>query len=78
MRSIVGKAAGEDDAVRERMREIANERRRFGYRRLARWIIKAWRADYNTMRPHSGLGGLVPTEFTNCPRQGHMNTEADL
>ncbi|MBA3896177.1 MAG: transposase [Sphingomonadaceae bacterium] len=26
---------GKDDAVRERMREIANERRRFGYRRLA-------------------------------------------
>jgi hypothetical protein len=26
---------GQDDAMRERMREIANERRRFGYRRLA-------------------------------------------
>ena len=26
---------GRDDAVRERLREIANERRRFGYRRLA-------------------------------------------
>jgi putative transposase len=26
---------GQDDAVRVRMREIANERRRFGYRRLA-------------------------------------------
>jgi len=26
---------GKDDAVRARMREIANERRRFGYRRLA-------------------------------------------
>ncbi|GAA3698902.1 hypothetical protein GCM10022268_06540 [Sphingomonas cynarae] len=26
---------GKDEAVRERMREIANERRRFGYRRLA-------------------------------------------
>lgn len=26
---------GKDDADRERMREIANERRRFGYRRLA-------------------------------------------
>jgi putative transposase len=26
---------GQDDAVRARMREIANERRRFGYRRLA-------------------------------------------
>ncbi|RSV42333.1 hypothetical protein CA233_17475 [Sphingomonas sp. ABOLD] len=24
---------GKDDAVRERMRELANERRRFGYRR---------------------------------------------
>jgi putative transposase len=26
---------GQDDTVRVRMREIANERRRFGYRRLA-------------------------------------------
>jgi len=26
---------GKDDAVRKRTREIANERRRFGYRRLA-------------------------------------------
>ncbi len=26
---------GKDDAIRERMREIANGRRRFGYRRLA-------------------------------------------
>jgi len=26
---------GQDDAARVRMREIANERRRFGYRRLA-------------------------------------------
>jgi len=26
---------GKDDAVHERMREIANERRRFGYRRFA-------------------------------------------
>ena len=25
---------GQDDAIRKRMREIANERRRFGYRRL--------------------------------------------
>ncbi|MDR6116553.1 transposase InsO family protein [Sphingomonas sp. SORGH_AS789] len=31
---------GKDDTVRERMREIANERRRFGYRRLA---ILLWR-----------------------------------
>ncbi len=124
------------------MREIANERRRFGYRRLAillkregkgmnlkkvyrlyreerltvrkrggrkralgtrapmaipqepnqRWsldfvsdslaaarrIIEAWRTDYNTVRPHSSLGGMAPAEFTNRPRHGHMDTEAKL
>ena len=44
----------------------------------ARRIIEAWRTDYNTVRPHSSLGGLAPAEFTNRPRQGNMNTEANL
>jgi putative transposase len=44
----------------------------------ARRIIEAWRTDYNTVRPHSSLGGLALAEFTNRPRQGHMNTEARL
>ena len=44
----------------------------------ARRIIEAWRTDYNTVRPHIGLGGLAPAEFTNRPRQGHMDTEAKL
>ncbi len=44
----------------------------------ARRIIEAWRTDYNTVRPHSTLGGMAPAEFTNRPRQGHMNTEANL
>jgi hypothetical protein len=117
------------------MREIANERCRFGYRRLAillkregkgmtlkkayrlyrekrltvrkrgsrkralgtrapmaipqepnlfpslaaaRWIIEAWRTDYNTVRSHSSLGGLAPAKLTNRPRRGRMNTEAKL
>ena len=29
----------------------------------ARSIIEAWRIDYNTERPHKGLGGLSPYEF---------------
>jgi putative transposase len=29
----------------------------------ARVIIENWRADYNTMRPHSAHGELTPTEF---------------
>ena len=44
----------------------------------ARRIIEAWRTDYNTVRPHSSLGGMAPAEFTNRPSQGHMDTEAKL
>ncbi len=29
----------------------------------ARDIIENWRKDYNTVRPHSALGGLAPQEF---------------
>jgi putative transposase len=44
----------------------------------ARSIIEASRTDNNTVRPHSSLGRSVPAEFTSRPRQGHMNTEAEL
>jgi putative transposase len=44
----------------------------------ARRIIEAWRTDYNTVRPHSSLGGMAPAEFTTRPRQGHEDTEAHL
>ena len=44
----------------------------------ARRIIEAWRTDYNTVRPHSSLGGLAPAEFTNRPRQGHDEVGAKL
>jgi putative transposase len=29
----------------------------------AREVIESWRKDYNTVRPHSSLGGLAPQEF---------------
>ena len=29
----------------------------------ARQIIKRWRIDYNTERPHSSLGELTPNEY---------------
>ena len=35
-----------------------------------REIIEAWRAGYNTNRPHTSLNGLTPTEFAARPNQG--------
>ena len=34
----------------------------------ARWVIEAWREEYNTYRPHSSLGGITPTEFAGRER----------
>lgn len=31
----------------------------------ARALIEAWRIDYNTVRPHSGLHGATPEQFAN-------------
>jgi putative transposase len=31
----------------------------------ARAVLAAWKHDYNTSRPHSGLGWLTPSEFAN-------------
>jgi putative transposase len=33
----------------------------------ARGIVEAWRIDYNTVRPHSSLGGLAPSVFASRP-----------
>ena len=30
----------------------------------ARFELEKWKNDYNTKRPHSGIGWLTPTEFT--------------
>jgi putative transposase len=37
----------------------------------AKAVIEAWRVDYNTVRPHSSLGGRTPDQFaaiTGCAR----------
>src|ERR1700728_1534040 len=34
-------------------------------------IIEAWRIDYNTKRPHTGLGGLTPAALAVRPNRGH-------
>ena len=37
----------------------------------ARWIIEAWRIDYNHNRPHSSLNGLTPAAFATRRQQRH-------
>ncbi|NCC04527.1 MAG: transposase [Proteobacteria bacterium] len=69
-----------DEALREHMKALAGQCRRFGYRRLAvmlkrdeclnenvftslayaRYVIEAWRQDYNNVRLHSSLGYQTP------------------
>ena len=39
----------------------------------ARTIVEAWRIDYNTVRPHSSLGGLPPSVFAHRPSHEGQN-----
>jgi len=40
--------------------------------RHARDVIEDWRKDYNTVRPHSSLGGLTPNEFIELDGNAKM------
>jgi len=45
----------------------------------ARGIVEAWRIDYNTVRPHSSLGGIPPSVFANRPStQGQIEAGPNL
>ena len=44
--------------------------------REARWIIEAWRNDYNRNRPHTSLNGLTPNEFATRSETDHNMNRA--
>ena len=72
---------GKDDAVRVRMREIANERRRFGYRRLTillrregegmnlKKVYRLYREERLTVRKRGGRKGALGTRAQMAIRQ---------
>ena len=36
----------------------------------AREVLSLWKDDYNTVRPHSGLGNLSPAAYAECSDPG--------
>ena len=44
----------------------------------AREVIEVWRKDYNTVRPHSSLGGLAPQEFMGLDGNAKMQVALRL
>ena len=44
----------------------------------AKRINAAWQLDYNTVRPHSGLGGLSPAAYVSRPNPGQPWNEPNL
>ena len=44
----------------------------------ARGVIEDWRKDYNTVRPHSALGGLAPQEFMELDGNAKMQVALRL
>lgn len=54
-----------------RLRDECLNEHLFSSLKEASEIIEAWRIDYNTLRPHTSLGGLTPIEFATRPGEGH-------
>jgi putative transposase len=44
----------------------------------ARALIESWRQDYNTVRPHSSLGGRTPSEYADEQREKEEEEGTEL
>jgi len=51
------------ESVDGRFREECLNIEEFGDLPEAQLVVEDWRIEYNTVRPHSALGGLAPAEF---------------
>lgn len=65
---------GHIESFNGRFREERLNAQAFFSLAVARRVVEAWRQDYNTVRPHTPLGGMSPEEY----RRAVMgeNTEA--
>ncbi|HHS94319.1 MAG TPA: transposase, partial [Rhodobacterales bacterium] len=53
-----------------RMRDELRNEHLFDTLRHARYLLAAWRNDFNHHRPHSSLAGLAPREYVNRLKEG--------
>jgi putative transposase len=53
------------ESVNGRLRDECLNEHAFHSLAQARQIVEAWRIDYNAIRPHLSLCGLVPSSFAN-------------
>ncbi|GAB6053539.1 hypothetical protein JCM17960_23590 [Magnetospira thiophila] len=54
-----------------RLRDECLNETLFGSLSHARAVLNTWKADYNTVRPHSSLGGRTPAEIAGKASPGH-------
>ncbi len=62
---------GFNESFNGRLRDECLNETLFSSLRHARMVLSTWRHDYNTIRPHSKLGGMTPAEFAAQPSLGH-------
>jgi putative transposase len=65
---------GFSESFNGRLRDECLNETLFTSLRHARMVLSAWRLDYNTVRPHSKLGGMTPAEFAEQHVPGHAPT----
>jgi putative transposase len=62
---------GFSESFNGRLRDECLNETLFTSLRHARMVLSLWQQDYNTVRPHSKLGGMTPAEFAAQVSPGH-------
>jgi putative transposase len=65
------------DSFNGRMRDELLNEHLFDTLRHARYLVAAWRDDFNYHRPHSSLAGLTPREYANRSNEDQNLNRAD-
>jgi putative transposase len=66
------------ESFHDKLRDECLNREIFSSLLEARLLLEQWRADYNTARPHSGLGNLPPAAFPGADVQPVTNNNNAL